>query len=301
MMTEQELFEQRLRAALRRHTADAPVMFDALDFAHAAATRAPRRRGLARVVAWRLAPAPMPAWVIVTVLLLTAMVAGCSSSARGHRRSSRPWCRPSASCSPVRPGRHPTSPARSTRPGRPRTFGGMRGIRPPGRQVRGSRGHPHGQRGHRRRDVDVRRLHERLDADAPESGAVQLGRRARLRRRLRHDDPGHLPRGMGLRPPGRHLDVEGLRPSDRPVVFDPRDVLGLRPGHRPRRCRGSRDRRGSRVRGVPPAGAVELRRRHRHVDPDPPGRPGGHRGSRGALRLRRLRGQDGRVRSHSIR
>jgi hypothetical protein len=75
-MTEQDLFEQRLRSALRRHTADAPVRFDALDFAHAAATRAPRRRGLARVIAWRLAPAPMPAWVLVTVLLLTALVAG---------------------------------------------------------------------------------------------------------------------------------------------------------------------------------------------------------------------------------
>jgi hypothetical protein len=76
-MTEQDLFEQRLRGALRRHTANAPVVFNALDFAHAAATRAPRRRGLARVVAWRLAPTPMPAWVIVmTVLLLTALVAG---------------------------------------------------------------------------------------------------------------------------------------------------------------------------------------------------------------------------------
>ena len=75
-MTEQDLFEQRLRAALRRHTADSPVRFDALDFAHTAAARAPRRHGLARVVAWRLAPAPMPAWVLLTVLLLTALVAG---------------------------------------------------------------------------------------------------------------------------------------------------------------------------------------------------------------------------------
>ncbi len=147
--------------------------------------------------------------------------------------------------------------------------------------------------------MDVRRVHEHLDADASGPGAVQLGLQARLRRRLRRDDPGHRPGGVGLRPRGRHLDIEGLHRSVRPDGFGPGGVLGLRPGHGPGRRRGSGVRRGTRQQS-PSAAALDLRRRHRHVDADPPGQPASPLGSRCGLRLRRLGRQVDRVRRLSI-
>ena len=103
-----------------------------------------------------------------------------------------------------------------------------------------------------RRDVDVRRLHEHLDADASGSGAT-----APLEALVYDVDSdltiGVATGGVGLRPRGRHVDREGrLRRDGRsgpttrsPASSSPRDLLD----------------------GTA-AGAVDLRRRDRHVDPD---------------------------------
>ena len=288
-MTEQDLFEQRLRAALRRHTADAPVEFDALDFAHAAATRAPRRRGLARVVAWRPRTRPDAGLGPRDGRCCSPRSSrGCSRRLAACARAPGRGAADRSGCSPVRPGRRPTSrgPVDQARP--PDLAGD--GIRPPGRQavavaLAGDRS-PASRRG------------RSTCARTPGRGCIPSREppartgRARVRRRLRPDDPGHLPRGVGLRPPGRHLDAEGIRRPDRraslahvtSLAYDP--VTGLV-------VAAAADARTR----VPSAGAVELRRRHRHVDPDPPGSPAGRRTSRGALRLRRLRRPAGRIRS----
>ena len=76
-MTERDVFESRLRAALLRHVADGPTDFDALGFARAVAAKEPRRRGLAAAHTWRGVAIPRLAWVLLLLAaLLTAMVAG---------------------------------------------------------------------------------------------------------------------------------------------------------------------------------------------------------------------------------
>ena len=71
-MTERDVFEGRLRAALLRHVANGPTDFDALGFARAVAAKEPRRRGFAAALAWRGLAVPGVAW---TLLLLAALLA----------------------------------------------------------------------------------------------------------------------------------------------------------------------------------------------------------------------------------
>ncbi len=76
-MTEQDVFESRLRAALVRHVANGPTEFDALAFARTVAAKEPRRRGLAAALAWRGVAFPRRAWALLLLAgLLAAMVAG---------------------------------------------------------------------------------------------------------------------------------------------------------------------------------------------------------------------------------
>ena len=76
-MTEQDVFESRLHAALVRHVANGPTEFDALAFARAVAAKEPRRRGLAAAVAWRGLAFPRRSWALFLLAgLLAAMVAG---------------------------------------------------------------------------------------------------------------------------------------------------------------------------------------------------------------------------------
>jgi hypothetical protein len=75
-MTERNVFESRLRAALLRHVTDGPTSFDAFAFARMVATKEPRRRGLAAALTWRGLAIPRVAWVLLLVGLLLAMVAG---------------------------------------------------------------------------------------------------------------------------------------------------------------------------------------------------------------------------------
>ena len=166
------------------------------------------------------------------------------------QRSSRPWCRPSARCSPAHPGRRPTSRGRSTRPGRS-CAETMAFDRRAGRLVAvGAR--PTTSVETWTFDVCTNTWTQMHPDREPPSFDW---RPARLRRRLRRDDRGLLREGVGLRPRGRHLDREGrlLRPT-------------RRPGPTTRSPASSSPRTHDLARG-----AVELRRRDRHVDPDPPG------------------------------
>jgi hypothetical protein len=79
-MTERDVFEHRLRAALLRHVADGPTEYDALAFARSVAAKEPRRhglRGLATALTWRSLAIPRLAWVLLLLAaLLAAVVAG---------------------------------------------------------------------------------------------------------------------------------------------------------------------------------------------------------------------------------
>ena len=76
-MTEHDVFESRLHAALVRHVANGPTEFDALAFARTVAAKEPRRHGCAAALQWRGNPIPRVAWVLLLLAaLLTAMVAG---------------------------------------------------------------------------------------------------------------------------------------------------------------------------------------------------------------------------------
>jgi hypothetical protein len=76
-MTEHEVFESRLRAALLRHVADGPTEFDALGFARLVAAKEPRRRGLAAALTKRGVAIPRVAWVLLLLAgLLAALVGG---------------------------------------------------------------------------------------------------------------------------------------------------------------------------------------------------------------------------------
>ena len=76
-MTERDVFESRLHAALVRHVANGPTDFDALAFARTVAAKEPRRRGLAAALAWRGLAFPRRSWALLLLAaLFVALVAG---------------------------------------------------------------------------------------------------------------------------------------------------------------------------------------------------------------------------------
>jgi hypothetical protein len=76
-VTEQDVFERRLRTALLRRVADGPTEFDALGFARAVAAKEPRRHGFAATLGWRRVAIPRGTWVLLLLAaVLTALVAG---------------------------------------------------------------------------------------------------------------------------------------------------------------------------------------------------------------------------------
>ena len=133
-----------------------------------------------------------------------------------------------------------------------------------------------------RRDVDVRRVHEHLDADASATGSRRLG----TGYRLVYDVDSDLTIGrseLGPREPQTMwaYDLEantwtekGVAPDRvryRPSIYDPVSGLVVALVERLRRDR--------------PPGAVDLRRRGGHVDPDPPGGSGRPSNRRQRVRL----------------
>jgi len=75
-MTEHEIFEARLHAALAAHVSKGPTEFDAHGFARSVVEAEPRRRGRGATVRWPRVTMPRVAWVVVaTALLVTALVA----------------------------------------------------------------------------------------------------------------------------------------------------------------------------------------------------------------------------------
>ena len=135
-MAERERFELDLADALRTYAESAPTRVRPAELARHFATAYPHRRTL--FGAWRpIAVAHPPAvvrfaWLLLLLAgLLAATVGGMLIvGSQAEQRTRRPCCRRSASCTPVRPGRRPTSRDRSTRPGRPMT------ARPAGDGVR---------------------------------------------------------------------------------------------------------------------------------------------------------------------
>jgi hypothetical protein len=76
-MTERDVFESRLHAALLRHVANGPTDFDALGFARVVAAKEPRRLGFAAALTWRGVAIPRAAWALLLLAgLLAALVGG---------------------------------------------------------------------------------------------------------------------------------------------------------------------------------------------------------------------------------
>ncbi len=76
-MTERDVFESRLRAALLRHVEEGPTDFDALGFARTVAAKEPRRHGFTAVLSLRVLAIPRRAWLLLLAgLLLAAMIGG---------------------------------------------------------------------------------------------------------------------------------------------------------------------------------------------------------------------------------
>jgi hypothetical protein len=75
-MTEHEVFETRLRAALAVHVANGPIDFDAHGFARSVVEAEPRRQGRGTTLPWPRIVIPRIAWVfIATALLITVLAA----------------------------------------------------------------------------------------------------------------------------------------------------------------------------------------------------------------------------------
>ena len=187
-----------------------------------------------RIPTFPVARPPLrPAWVVVLLAGLLAALVGGMLVVGSQQQRRLPAVVPPVGQRVRMPARVGARQAGAGRPG-PAGHGGRGRVRPPRGQAGGRRGHqlhaPH------RRDVDVRRVYEHLDADASEPGAAALQHRsARLRRRLRRDDRDPLREGVGLRPSGQHLDGEGLGLARRRLL---RGARGLRPALGPRRRRG---------------------------------------------------------------
>ena len=74
-MTEREAFEPRLHDAVHRYAERVTTEIDAAAFAHAVATGAPRGRGLASLLGWRVALGARPAWLLLVAALILALLA----------------------------------------------------------------------------------------------------------------------------------------------------------------------------------------------------------------------------------
>ena len=86
-MTERDVFESRLHAALMRHVANGPTEFDALAFARTVAAKEPRRHGFAAALAWHGVVVPRRSWALLLLAgLLAAMVAGTLLVGSQHER-----------------------------------------------------------------------------------------------------------------------------------------------------------------------------------------------------------------------
>jgi hypothetical protein len=116
-MAEREPFDLDLADAFRGYLEDAPTQVRPSELARHLATTYPR--GRTAFGPWRLGPTVRLAWVLLLLAgLLFALLGGMLTWAPRGSTSSRLSCRPSASCTPARPGRRPTSRGRSTRRGR---------------------------------------------------------------------------------------------------------------------------------------------------------------------------------------
>ena len=75
-MLEYDLFETRLRDAVRRYAGRATSEIDPVAFAHAVAIAEPRRQGRVLVAGWPAAPALRLVWLLLLAALLVALAAG---------------------------------------------------------------------------------------------------------------------------------------------------------------------------------------------------------------------------------
>jgi hypothetical protein len=76
-MTEHDIFEVRLAAAVHAYAGRVSSELDPVELAHRIAASEPRRDGLASALPWRMAAIPRRAWVLLLLAaLLTALVAG---------------------------------------------------------------------------------------------------------------------------------------------------------------------------------------------------------------------------------
>ena len=139
-MTERDVFESRLHAALLRHVANGPTDFDALAFARTVAAKEPRRHGFAAALTWRGFATPQIAWTLLLLAgLVAAMVGGMLVV--GSQRVPRlpavvpPVAPPSRGTSPARPATHPNAPGPATQVRPPAGFDGMVFDRGAGRIV----------------------------------------------------------------------------------------------------------------------------------------------------------------------
>ena len=90
-MTEHEVFETRLRAALAIHVANGPTDFDAHEFARAVAAAEPRSRRRVAALHWPGIVIPRLAWVVVAAALLVIALA-----ASGLLAGARPLAGPTS-------------------------------------------------------------------------------------------------------------------------------------------------------------------------------------------------------------
>ena len=234
-MAELDAFERRVADALPRLRRERLVGGRPGGLAHRVAAASTRRHGSAVARLWRVRrdPARSPGSCSCWRACSPRWSAGCSSSARSRQPRLPAVVPPVGQVFDCPPGSTPDEPGPvdQARPAEP----GSRWPSTAARQAGGRRG-------------PIRRRVETWTFDVctntwtrmhPEPGAaaLRLARPARLRRRLRRDDrdPRHR-EGVGLRPPGRHLDREGLGLA--PAAAR---APGLRPGLRPRRRRGHDD------------------------------------------------------------
>ena len=206
-MTQQDVFESRLRAALVRNVANGPTEFDALAFARTVAAEEPRRRGIAASLTWQGVAFPRRAWALLLLAgLLAAMVAGTLLVGSQFERKLRAVVPPVGQVYECPPGSTPDKPGPIDQaPAGHRKRSRQHGVRPPGRQAGGARRRPREPGETWTFDVCTNTWTRMRPEPEPPTGHWP----ARLRRRLRRDD--HLRRrpDVGLRPRGRAWTLKG--------------------------------------------------------------------------------------------